>query len=57
MSVDQFNQMAAYNKWANARLYAAALDLSAHSLRIWRDRLEQSGLAIAASSECPGSTK
>jgi hypothetical protein len=37
--------------------YAAALGLSAHSLRIWRDRLEQSGLAIAASSECPGSTK
>ncbi|MGB6399646.1 MAG: hypothetical protein WBF73_28800 [Bradyrhizobium sp.] len=37
--------------------YAAALGLSPHSLRIWRDRLEQSGLAVAASSECPGSTK
>ena len=37
--------------------YAAALGLSPHSLRIWRDRLEQSGLAVAASSECPGSTQ
>jgi hypothetical protein len=27
--------------------YAAALGLSPHSLRIWRDRLEQSGLAVA----------
>jgi hypothetical protein len=26
--------------------YAAALDLSPHSLRIWRDRLEQSGNAM-----------
>jgi len=34
MSVDQFNQMAAYNKWANARLYAAALDLSEQSYRL-----------------------
>ena len=36
MSVDQFKQFAAYNKWANARLYAAALDLSepAYRLRI-----------------------
>src|SRR6478672_4787826 len=34
MSVDQFNQMAAYNKWANARLYAAVLDLSEQSYRL-----------------------
>ena len=34
MSVDQFKQMAAYNKWANARLYAAALDLSEQSYRL-----------------------
>ena len=35
MSVDQFNQMAAYNRWANARLYAAALDLSEQSYRLY----------------------
>ncbi len=34
MSVDQFKQFAAYNKWANARLYAAALDLSEPSYRL-----------------------
>ena len=34
MSVDQFKQFAAYNKWANARLYAAALDLSQSSYRL-----------------------
>jgi uncharacterized damage-inducible protein DinB len=34
MSVDQCKQMAAYNKWANARLYAAALDLSEQSYRL-----------------------
>ena len=34
MYVDQFNQFAAYNKWANARLYAAALDLSEQSYRL-----------------------
>ena len=34
MSVDHFNQLAAYNKWANARLYAAALDLSEQSYRL-----------------------
>jgi uncharacterized damage-inducible protein DinB len=28
MSVDHFEQFAVYNKWANARLYAAALDQS-----------------------------
>lgn len=40
--------------------YAAALGLSPHSLRIWRDRLEQSGNEMdwrSASSECPGSIK
>ena len=41
--------------------YAAALGLSPHALRIWRDRLEElrrrNGLAIPASSECPGSIK
>ena len=34
MSADQFKQFAAYNKWANARLYAAALDLSEPSYRL-----------------------
>jgi uncharacterized damage-inducible protein DinB len=34
MSADQFKQLAAYNKWANARLYAAALDLSEQSYRL-----------------------
>ena len=34
MSVDRFKQFAAYNKWANARLYAAALDLSEQSYRL-----------------------
>ena len=34
MSVDQFKQFAAYNKWANARLYAAVLDLSESSYRL-----------------------
>src|ERR1700750_1402771 len=34
MSVDQFKQFAAYNKWANARLYAAALDLSEQAYRL-----------------------
>src|SRR5258707_13769850 len=33
MSVDQFKQFAAYNKWANARLYAAVLDLPELSYR------------------------
>jgi hypothetical protein len=27
MATDHFLQLAAYNRWANARLYAAALDL------------------------------
>jgi uncharacterized damage-inducible protein DinB len=34
MSVDQFKRFAAYNKWANARLYAAVLDLSETSYRL-----------------------
>ena len=34
MSGDRFKQFAAYNKWANARLYAAALDLSEQSYRL-----------------------
>lgn len=34
MSVGHFKQLAAYNKWANARLYAAALDLSDQSYRL-----------------------
>ena len=33
MSVDQFKQFAAYNKWANARLYAGALNISEPSYR------------------------
>ena len=34
MSADQYKQFAAYNKWANARLYAAALDLPETSYRL-----------------------
>ena len=34
MYVDRFKLFAAYNKWANARLYAAALDLSEQSYRL-----------------------
>ena len=34
MSVDQFKQLAAYNKWANSRLYAAVLDLSEPAYRL-----------------------
>jgi uncharacterized damage-inducible protein DinB len=34
MSVGWFKQLTAYNKWANARLYAAALDLSDQSYRL-----------------------
>src|SRR5271170_2528 len=32
---DQFRQFAAYNRWANSRLYAAALDLSDQSYRLY----------------------
>jgi uncharacterized damage-inducible protein DinB len=31
---DQFRQLAAYNRWANARLYAAALGLSEQAYRL-----------------------
>jgi uncharacterized damage-inducible protein DinB len=31
---DKFQQLAAYNRWANARLYAAALDLSDQAYRL-----------------------
>ncbi len=31
---DQFRQLAAYNRWANARLYAAALALSERAYRL-----------------------
>jgi uncharacterized damage-inducible protein DinB len=34
MSSDRFKQFAAYNRWANARLYTAALDLSDQSYRL-----------------------
>jgi uncharacterized damage-inducible protein DinB len=34
MSMDQFKQFALYNKWANARLHAAVLDLSETSYRL-----------------------
>src|ERR1700687_2838707 len=31
---DKFQQLAAYNRWANARLYAATLDLSDQAYRL-----------------------
>ena len=34
MVPEKFQQLAAYNRWANARLYAAALDLSELSYRL-----------------------
>jgi len=34
MVSEKFRQLAAYNRWANARLYAAALDLSELSYRL-----------------------
>jgi len=34
MTINQFRQLAAYNRWANARLYAAALDLSNQAYRL-----------------------
>src|SRR6478609_7758809 len=33
MTVNHFRQLAAYNRWANARLYAAALDLPEEEYR------------------------
>ena len=34
MTLDQFRQLAAYNRWANFRLYAAALDLPDQAYRL-----------------------
>jgi uncharacterized damage-inducible protein DinB len=34
MTISRFRQLAAYNRWANARLYAAALDLSDQGYRL-----------------------
>src|SRR6266404_4489618 len=34
MSIENFRQLAEYNHWANARLYAAALDLSDQAYRL-----------------------
>ena len=34
MATEHFRQLAAYNRWANARLYAAALDLSEQAYRL-----------------------
>src|SRR6202051_388437 len=34
MTPDQFRQLAAYNRWANGRLYGAALDLSDQAYRL-----------------------
>jgi uncharacterized damage-inducible protein DinB len=33
-TTDSFRQLAAYNRWANSRLYAAALDLSEQAYRL-----------------------
>jgi uncharacterized damage-inducible protein DinB len=35
MVTEHFRQLAAYNRWANARLYAAALDLSEQAYRLY----------------------
>ena len=34
LTTNQFRELAAYNRWANARLYAAALELSDQAYRI-----------------------
>ena len=34
MTITHFRQLAAYNRWANARLYAAALDLPEQAYRL-----------------------
>ena len=34
MTINHFRQLAAYNRWANARLYAAALDLPEQAYRL-----------------------
>jgi uncharacterized damage-inducible protein DinB len=34
MNATHFQQLAAYNRWANARLYGAALDLTDHAYRL-----------------------
>jgi uncharacterized damage-inducible protein DinB len=34
MTLNQFRQLAAYNRWANSRLYAAALDLPDQAYRL-----------------------
>jgi uncharacterized damage-inducible protein DinB len=34
MATNQFQQLATYNRWANARLYAAALELSSQVYRL-----------------------
>src|SRR5260370_11672952 len=34
MTINQFRQLASYNRWANARLYSAALDLSNQAYRL-----------------------
>src|SRR2546421_11607262 len=34
VTINQYRQLAAYNRWANARLYAAALDLSDRAYRL-----------------------
>jgi uncharacterized damage-inducible protein DinB len=34
MTPDHFQQLASYNRWANSRLYAAALDLSDQAYRL-----------------------
>src|SRR5258708_19752634 len=34
VTINQFRQLAAYNRWANSRLYAAALDLSDQAYRL-----------------------
>jgi uncharacterized damage-inducible protein DinB len=35
MTINQFRQLAAYNRWPNSRLYAAALDLSDHHIGVF----------------------
>src|SRR6266566_7958258 len=34
VTINQFRQLAAYNRWANSRLYAVALDLSDQGYRL-----------------------
>jgi uncharacterized damage-inducible protein DinB len=51
MTTDQFRQFAAHNRWANARLSAAALDFSNQAYRLhkaldWTSHILRMGVHV-----------